>query len=108
MASLVKIKEGEHQLILTSKKTGTDSAMDIEVKGDNTLDAFSGYQSNTAPAGGHHNQQIKQTIAVKNAEIEINGIKIVRPSNEIKDAPEGVIFKLIKTSEKDANNKSPY
>ncbi|MFV9997820.1 MAG: flagellar filament capping protein FliD [Arsenophonus endosymbiont of Dermacentor nuttalli] len=107
-ASLVKIKEGEHQLILTLEKTGTDSAMDIEVKGDSTLDAFLGYQSSTASAGGHHNQQMKQTIAAKNAEIEINGIKIVRPSNEIKDTPEGVTFKLIKTSEKDVNNKSPY
>ncbi|WP_255420590.1 hypothetical protein [Arsenophonus endosymbiont of Aleurodicus floccissimus] len=33
----MKIKENEHQLVLTAKKTGTDSMMEIEVKGDSEL-----------------------------------------------------------------------
>lgn len=53
-ASLVKIKEGEHQLVLTAKKTGTDSAMEIEVKGDSQLN------------GVLNSNQMKPTVAAKN------------------------------------------
>lgn len=88
-ASLVKIKAGEHQLVLTAKKTGTDSAMEIEVKGDSELNKVL------------NSNQMQQTIAAKNAKVEINGIKIEHSSNEIKDAPEGITFTLVKTAEKD-------
>lgn len=103
-ASLIKIKDGEHQLVLTAQKTGTDSQMDIEVKGDSTLNTFLGYQSSTAPVGGHRNIPMKQTIAARNAKVEINKIKIERPSNEVNDVLEGVTLKLTKVSEKDTTN----
>lgn len=74
-ASLVKIKEGEHQLVLTSKKTGTDSAMEIEVKGDSELNKVL------------NSSKMQQTIAAKNAKVEINGIQIEHSSNEIKTRP---------------------
>ncbi|MDR5610207.1 MULTISPECIES: flagellar filament capping protein FliD [unclassified Arsenophonus] len=88
-ASLVKIKEGEHQLVLTAKKTGADSAMEIEVKGDSELNKIL------------NSSQMQQTVAAENAKVTINGIQIEHSSNEIKDAPEGITFTLVKTAEKD-------
>ncbi|HGJ5873031.1 MAG TPA: flagellar filament capping protein FliD [Arsenophonus apicola] len=93
-ASLVKIKDGEHQLVLTSKKTGTEAKMAIEVQGDSTLDAI--FKSNS----------MIETVSAQNAKVKINGIDIERQTNEIKDAPEGVTFKLIKTAEKDTSNNN--
>ncbi|HGJ5897852.1 flagellar filament capping protein FliD [Arsenophonus apicola] len=93
-ASLVKIKDGEHQLVLTSKKTGTEAKMAIEVQGDSTLDAI--FNSNS----------MIETVSAQNAKVKINGIDIERQTNEIKDAPEGVTFKLIKTAEKDTSNNN--
>lgn len=93
-ASLVKIKDGEHQLVLSSKKTGTEAKMAIEVKGDSTLDAI--FNSNS----------MTETVRAQNAKVTINGIDIERQTNEIKDAPEGVTFKLIKTAEKDTSNNN--
>ncbi|HGJ5864390.1 MAG TPA: flagellar filament capping protein FliD [Arsenophonus nasoniae] len=93
-ASLVKIKENEHQLVLSSKKTGTEAKMAIEVKGDSTLNAI--FNSNN----------MTETVAAQNAQVKINGINIERQTNEIKDAPEGVTFNLLKTSEKDTNNNN--
>ncbi|MDR5615830.1 flagellar filament capping protein FliD [Arsenophonus sp.] len=92
-ASLVKIKEGEHQLVLTSKKTGTDSAMEIEVKGDSELNKIL------------NSSQMQPTVEAKNAKVTINGIQIEHSSNEIKDAPEGITFTLVKTAEKDKANQ---
>ncbi|QLK87220.1 hypothetical protein E3U36_01815 [Arsenophonus endosymbiont of Aphis craccivora] len=85
----MKIKEGEHQLVLTSKKTGTDSAMEIEVKGDSELNKIL------------NSSQMQPTVAAENAKVTINGIQIEYSSNEIKDAPEGITFTLVKTAEKD-------
>lgn len=99
-ASLVKIKDDEHKLILTAKKTGTESAMDIEVRGDSTLNDYLSYQSTGASPGG----QMSETVSGQNAKVKINGITIERQANEIKDAPEGVTFKLSKTSENGSNH----
>lgn len=62
--------------------------MAIEVKGDSTLNAI--FNSNN----------MTETVAAQNAQVKINGINIERQTNEIKDAPEGVTFNLLKTSEK--------
>ncbi|HGJ5859075.1 MAG TPA: flagellar filament capping protein FliD [Arsenophonus nasoniae] len=68
--------------------------MAIEVKGDSTLNAI--FNSNN----------MTETVAAQNAQVKINGINIERQTNEIKDAPEGVTFNLLKTSEKDTNNNN--
>ncbi|WGL99391.1 flagellar filament capping protein FliD [Arsenophonus sp. aPb] len=93
-ASLVKIKDDKHQLVLSSKKTGTEAKMAIEVKGDSTLDAI--FNSNN----------MTETVSAQNAQVKINGINIERQTNEIKDAPDGVNFKLTKTSEIDTNRST--
>ena len=41
-ASVIKAKDGDYRLLLTSKSTGTDGQMTINVTGDNTLQAAIG------------------------------------------------------------------
>ncbi len=89
-ATIVKAKDGENYLVLTSRKEGTDSKMEITVEGDNKLNEF---LTTSSSAKG-----MKQTVEAKNADLTINGIKIERQTNEIKDAPEGITLNLKKTT----------
>ncbi|WP_334468344.1 flagellar filament capping protein FliD [Arsenophonus sp. PmNCSU2021_1] len=63
--------------------------MEIEVKGDSELNKIL------------NSSQMQPTVAAENAKVTINGIEIEHSSNEIKDAPEGITFTLVKTAEKD-------
>lgn len=89
-ATIVKAKDGENYLVLTSRKEGTDSQMEITVEGDNKLNEF---LTTSSSAKG-----MKEIVEAKNADLTINGIKIERQTNEIKDAPEGIILNLKKTT----------
>lgn len=93
-ATIVKAKDGENYLVLTSRKEGTDSKMEITVEGDNKLNEFLTTSSST--------KGMKEIVEAKNADLTINGIKIERQTNEIKDAPEGIVLNLKKTTN---NNK---
>ncbi|WP_337226056.1 flagellar filament capping protein FliD [Proteus terrae] len=93
-ATIVKAKDGENYLVLTSRKEGTDSKMEITVEGDNKLNEFLTTSSST--------KGMKETVEAKNADLTINGIKIERQTNEIKDAPEGIVLNLKK---KTSDNK---
>ncbi|MFS1564021.1 MAG: flagellar filament capping protein FliD [Candidatus Arsenophonus phytopathogenicus] len=68
--------------------------MEIEVKGDSELNKVL------------NNSKMQQIVTAKNAQVTINGIKIEHNSNEIKDAPEGITFTLVKTAEKDKADQS--
>ncbi|WP_368528574.1 flagellar filament capping protein FliD [Enterobacter cloacae] len=85
-AEVVTVKEGEHKLVLTSKKTGTDGEMTIKVDGDaNVKSALEGAGEVTAP---------------QNAVIWLNGDKVERSSNTIKDLITGVTLELREVSDK--------
>lgn len=85
-AEVVTVKEGEHKLVLTSKKTGKDGEMTIKVTGDNEVQkAFDAATEVTEP---------------QNAVILLNGDKIERSSNTIKDLITGVTLELREVSEK--------
>ncbi|HCT7897991.1 TPA: flagellar filament capping protein FliD [Enterobacter cloacae] len=85
-AEVVTVKEGEHKLVLTSKKTGTDGEMKIKVDGDaNVKSALEGAGEVTAP---------------QNAVIWLNGDKVERSSNTIKDLITGVTLELREVSDK--------
>lgn len=106
-ASIVKAKDGENYLTLTSRKEGTKSEMKIEVQGDDELASYLNYD----PAKAVHSDKsdpnsnlidtsskMTQVVKAQNSIININGINIERQTNEIKDAPEGITLNLKKTT----------
>ncbi|MDC9597308.1 flagellar filament capping protein FliD [Xenorhabdus anantnagensis] len=96
-ASIIKAEDDKNYLILTSKKAGTKSVMTIEVQGDGKL----GDLLNYTPGIKGGPDAMQETIAAENAILTVNGIKIERQTNEIKDAPEGITLNLKKVSEKE-------
>lgn len=91
-ATIVKAKDGVNHLVLTSRKEGTDSQMEITVEGDNKLNDFISYSTKTGSGA------MQEIVPANNAQITINGIDIERQTNEIKDAPEGITLNLKKTT----------
>ncbi|NRB57749.1 MAG: flagellar filament capping protein FliD, partial [Salinicola sp.] len=69
----------QYQLTLTSKETGTQSA--IQVTDDDNLFGFS------------------ETVPAQDAQLEVNGISITSQSNSVEGALEGVTFELTSTTE---------
>ncbi len=95
-AEVVTVKEGEHRLVLTSKKTGKDGEMTIKVTGDDAVKAaLEGASNVTEP---------------QNAIVWLNGDKVERSSNTIKDLITGVTLELREVSEKDpdADASAPH
>lgn len=88
-ASIVKVKEGDYQLVLTSD-TGTENQMTVSVEGDSKLNDLLAYDSTTGTGN------MKQLVSAQNAQLTVNGIDIERPSNTITDAPQGVTLNLTK------------
>ncbi|OAT37071.1 flagellar filament capping protein FliD [Proteus myxofaciens] len=107
-ATIVKAKDGENYLTLTSRKEGTKSEMVIKVDGDDDLAKFLNYDpKNTAPLDPSKPDSnlvdktsgITQVVKAQNSKLSINGIEIERQTNEIKDAPEGIILNLKKKTD---------
>lgn len=91
-ASIVKVKDDDYNLVLTSTQTGTANKMSISVTGgDQKLNELLSY--NNADVVGAGMQQI---VEAKDAELSVNGIDIARSSNTITDAPEGLTLNLTK------------
>ncbi|SFU92698.1 flagellar filament capping protein FliD [Xenorhabdus koppenhoeferi] len=95
-ASIFRAEDKKNHLILTSKNAGTESIMTITVEGDDNLGNLLNYKFGGQSGGP---SVMKQTVEAANAKLTINGINIERQTNEIKDAPEGVILNLKKVSE---------
>ncbi len=90
-ASIVKVKDNDYQLVLTSSETGLSNKMSISVSGDEKLNQFISF--NNPDVTGNN---VEQIVEAKDAELTVNGINIVRSSNTITDAPQGVTLKLTK------------
>ncbi|HHG9496625.1 TPA: flagellar filament capping protein FliD [Citrobacter farmeri] len=90
-ASIVKLKDNDYQLVLTSSETGLANKMSISVSGDDKLNQFISF--NNPDVIGNN---VEQIVEAKNAELNVNGIDIVRSSNTITDAPQGVTLVLSK------------
>ncbi|MDU4842011.1 MAG: flagellar filament capping protein FliD [Leclercia adecarboxylata] len=90
-ASIVKVKDNDYQLVLTSSETGVANKMSISVTGDDTLNQFISF--NNPDVTGN---KIEQIVEAQDAELSVNGIDIVRSSNTITDAPQGVTLNLTK------------
>lgn len=90
-ASIVKIKDNDYQLVLTSTETGLSNKMSISVSGDEQLNQFISF--NNPDITGNN---VEQIVEAKDAELSVNGINIVRSSNTITDAPQGITLNLTK------------
>ncbi|RBA25810.1 flagellar filament capping protein FliD [Herminiimonas fonticola] len=77
-------------LIFTSNKTGEVSSMKIDVDGDAALQGILAYD----PAG---TQTLKQTSVAQNTQLTVNGFFVNSPTNEVKEAVQGVTLNVIKT-----------
>lgn len=95
-ATIVKAKDGENYLVLTSRKEGTISEMKITVEGDDKLNQFLSNSPVTDEMS--HTSGMREIVKANNAQLTINGIDIERQTNEIKDAPEGLTLNLKKTT----------
>lgn len=95
-ATIVKAKDGENYLVLTSRKEGTKSEMKITVEGDDKLNQF--LSNSPATDEASHTSGMREIVKANNAQLTINGIDIERQTNEIKDAPEGLTLNLKKTT----------
>ncbi|QIG05748.1 flagellar filament capping protein FliD [Proteus sp. ZN5] len=104
-ATIVKAKDGENYLVLTSRKEGTKSEMKITVEGDDKLNQF--LSNSPATDETSHTSGMREIVKANNAKLTINGIDIERQTNEIKDAPEGITLNLKKktSDNKDAVDK---
>ncbi len=96
-----------NRMVITSKDTGEVNSLKISVTDDDTnnLDAAGlsrlAYDP-TASAGNGKN--MTQMQAAKNAILDIDGIAVVKASNTITDAIEGVTLNLLATSNSNSVN----
>ena len=88
-ASIVKVKDGDYQLVLTASE-GEANKMTISVEGDSKLNDLLAYDSETGTGN------MKEQVNAQNAKLTVNGIDIERSSNKITDAPQGVVLDLTK------------
>ncbi|HDL9560683.1 TPA: flagellar filament capping protein FliD [Escherichia coli] len=88
-ASIVKVKDGNYQLVLTASE-GLANKMTISVEGDSKLNDLLAYDSKT------NTGNMKELVNAQNAQLNVNGIDIERSSNKITDAPQGVTLDLTK------------
>ena len=97
-ATLVNDGSGApHRLLLTSRATGTESAVaSITVDGNAELEAFLGYDQ--AAGTGDFTEQ-----AATNAQLSINGISITSQTNSIEDAIDGLTLTLKQTTDAPAS-----
>ncbi|WP_150547139.1 flagellar filament capping protein FliD [Citrobacter amalonaticus] len=90
-ASIVKVKDNDYQLVLTSSNTGLANQMSVSVSGDEKLNQFISFNNPNSP-----NSNVEQIVEAKDAELTVNGINIVRSSNTVTDAPQDLTLNLTK------------
>ena len=88
-ASILQTGDGEFSLIITSKSTGANQALEItDTSGNLDASLFAAYDVNTNPTG------FQKVQAATDAEFKYNGITMKRSTNEISDLILGVTIKL--------------
>lgn len=99
-ASVVRSDDG-YQLILTSKKTGEEGEMTIEVEGDEKLNGV--LSTDATDADG--NKVMKEIGEARDAKLQVNGISYTRSSNNVTDILDGVTLTLNKVSADQENGE---
>lgn len=90
-ASIIKADDNSYYLSLTSRDSGTSNEMTITTD-DAELAKYISYDPGSAT------NVMSEQVPAADAKVNINGIEIIRSSNTITDAPEGVTLNLIKTN----------
>lgn len=84
-----------YQLVLSADETGTANAVSIsavDIDGSNTdASGLSRFAFNT---GMDADSGLKETIAAKDAVMEINGVQVTRSTNTIEDVVDGLTFNI--------------
>ncbi|MGG4775070.1 flagellar filament capping protein FliD [Paenalcaligenes sp. Me52] len=97
-ATLINDDGGKSHLVISSSKTGTaNSVSKIEVKDNDQLNDFLGFDAN--------NTNSFTVRAAQNAELSIDGITITSQSNTVENAIEGVTLTLNQTTSASENGK---
>ncbi len=110
-ASVMPAENGQFQLVVTSKKTGSEGQIKMAVSGDSKLAGVLDYDptaANIPGDPGYDPSRMKQISAAQNAVMKIDGITVERSSNTINDAIEGITFELREVSEKDKDNPTEF
>jgi len=104
-ASVQRDGSGQYQLMLSSKKTGTDGEMSISVVGDDSL----GNILNTSNGGkvpgeaGSDGDKMTVVSVAQDAKLSVDGIDYTRSSNNISDIITGVTLNLNAKSKTDSD-----
>lgn len=110
VSASVQRTDNGYQLVLSSKKTGTDGEISVKVNGDTALgailDTSSGGQhiddaGNIVAGDPGRNDNMVAVADAKNAKLRVDGSEYTRSSNNITDILDGITLKLDKVSEKD-------
>ncbi|WP_336796879.1 flagellar filament capping protein FliD [Erwinia aphidicola] len=100
-ASVRPTEDGKFTLVMTSKKTGEEGQIKVEVEGDDQLGEVLNFDPAAArpPAG-----KMATTVEAQNAIVVIDGVKLNRSSNTITDAIDGITLELQQISEKEKDS----
>lgn len=90
-ASIIKADDNSYYLSITSRDTGTANEMTISTD-DSTLAGYISYDKSSPT------NPMSEKVTAADAAVTVNGVSIVRSSNTITDAPEGVTLNLTKTN----------
>ncbi|MTC60425.1 flagellar filament capping protein FliD [Providencia rustigianii] len=107
-ASVIKDKDSQYHLVVTSKKAGTDSRISINVDGDDELAKILNVKSEIGTDGKvtiDSTSNMEQKVPPQNAELIIDGFELESQTNEAKDLFPGLTLSLKKESEE---NKSEH
>lgn len=83
------------RLVMTSEESGLDNAVQVSVTDDDGNNSDTSGLSQFVFNGTTSNME--ETVAAKNAELEVNGIAISRSSNSVEGVIDGVTFDLKST-----------
>ncbi|WP_272521178.1 flagellar filament capping protein FliD [Providencia sp. PROV202] len=103
-ASVIKDKDNQYHLVVTSKKAGTDNRMSINVSGDDELAKILNVESEIDAKGNvtikdEATSGMEQKVPPQNAQLIIDGFELESQTNEAKDLFPGLTLSLKKESE---------
>ncbi|HFF1652962.1 MULTISPECIES: flagellar filament capping protein FliD [Providencia] len=103
-ASVIKDRDNQYHLVVTSKKEGTDNRISINVEGDDELAKILNVESDVDKDGkiiikDEKTSGMEQKVAPQNAHLTIDGFELESQTNEAKDLFPGLTLTLKKESE---------
>ncbi len=103
-ASVQRNGDGNYQLMLSSKKTGTEGEMTISVEGDSDLASVLNTSHGGKGSGesGSEADGMSMVTAARDAKLTVDGVEYTRSSNNISDIITGVTLSLNSVTKEDA------